>query len=161
MTVTASDLLGLPNSLDDEVLLGCVQLAKDDNFKNRKLRFSRYELLELIRWKRDGKSYQRLNESLKRWAGTLVISDKAYWNKRKQCWVEDSFNIIDRTMLAESDEGSGSTKSSLIWGDFMWQSFQAGNLRELDFDFWLSLKHRSPSAYSDYSINDSTSTRTS
>ncbi|QDV62022.1 Replication initiator protein A [Crateriforma conspicua] len=143
LTITGSDLLGLPTSLDDEVLLGCVQLTKESDFGNRKVRFTRYELMERIGWKQDGKNYRRISESLDRWAGTLIISDKAFWDKAGQCWVKDSFNILDRVILSDRESGDGPgnkrRRSSFIWGDFMWKSFQAGNLKELDFDFWLSL----------------------
>ncbi len=142
LTITGSDLLGLPTSLDDEVLLGCVQLTKEAGFENREVRFTRYELMERIGWNKDGRSYNRISESLDRWAGTLVISDKAFWDKAGQCWVKDSFNILDRVVLSDFEgEGEpGWKRSAFIWGDFMWKSFQAGNLKELDFDFWLSLK---------------------
>lgn len=142
LTITGSDLLGLPTSLDDEVLLGCVQLTKEAGFEHREVRFTRYDLLDRIGWKRDGKSYARISESLDRWAGTLIISDKAYWDKAGQCWVKDSFNVLDRILWADFEgEGEpGWKRSAFIWGDFMWKSFQAGNLKELDFDFWLSLK---------------------
>lgn len=143
LTITGSDLLGLPTSLDDEVLLGCVQLTKESEFGNRKVRFTRYELMDRIGWKQDGKNYRRISESLDRWAGTLIISDKAFWDKGGQCWVKDSFNVLDRVILSDHEDGDGPgsrrRRSSFIWGDFMWKSFQAGNLKELDFDFWLSL----------------------
>ena len=142
LTITGSDLLGLPTSLDDEVLLGCVQLTKAAGFSNREVRFSRYELLDLLGWTRSGRTYNRISESLDRWTGTLIISDKAYWDKAGQCWVKDSFNVLDRVLWADYEgEGEpGWKRSAFIWGDFMWKSFQSGNLKELDFDFWLSLK---------------------
>lgn len=143
LTITGSDLLGLPTSLDDEVLLGCVQLTREAGFQKRKVRFTRYELMERIGWKQDGRNYQRISESLDRWAGTLIISDKAFWDKSSQCWVKDSFNILDRVILSDRDGGNEPgekrKRSAFIWGDFMWRSFIAGNLKELDFDFWLSL----------------------
>ena len=142
LTITGSDLLGLPNSLDDEVLLGCVQLTKEAGFADRKVRFTRYDLMDLIGWARDGRNYQRISESLDRWAGTLIISDKALWDKRNQCWVKDSFNILDRVLLSDREDPSHARRkrSAIIWGDFMWQSFQAGNLKTLDYRFWQGLE---------------------
>ena len=141
LTITGSDLLGLPNSLDDEVLLGCVQLTKEACFADRKVRFTRYELMELIGWTRDGRNYQRISESLDRWAGTLIISEKAYWDKLNQCWVKDTFHILDRVILSDREDSAiGKRKrSAFIWGDFMWQSFRAGNLKTIDYSFWRSL----------------------
>lgn len=142
LTITGSDLLGLPNSLDDEVLLGCIQLTKEAGFTDRKVRFTRYELMDLIDWPRDGRSYERISESLDRWAGTLIISDKAFWDKQNQCWVKDSFNILDRVILSDREDTKKTKRkrSAIIWGDFMWQSFQAGNLKSLDYRFWQSLE---------------------
>lgn len=142
LTITGSDLLGLPNSLDDEVLLGCIQLTKEAGFTDRKVRFTRYELMDLIGWPRDGRSYERISESLDRWAGTLIISDKAFWDKQNQSWVKDSFNILDRVILSDREDTQNTKRrrSAIIWGDFMWQSFQAGNLKSLDYRFWQSLE---------------------
>ena len=142
LTVTGSDLLGLPNSLDDEVLLGCLQLTKEAGFGDRKVGFTRYELMDLIGWPRDGRSYERISESLDRWAGTLIISDKAFWDKQNQCWIKDSFNILDRVILSDREDTKKTKRkrSAIIWGDFMWQSFQSGNLRSLDYRFWQSLE---------------------
>ncbi|XZE20302.1 replication initiator protein A [Pirellulaceae bacterium SH449] len=142
LTITGSDLLGLPNSLDDEVLLGCIQLTKEAGFTDRKVRFTRYELMDLIGWPCDGRSYERISESLDRWTGTLIISDKAFWDKQNQCWVKDSFNILDRVILSDREDTKNTKRkrSAIIWGDFMWQSFQAGNLKSLDYRFWQSLE---------------------
>lgn len=142
LTITGSDLLGLPNSLDDEVLLGCVQLTKEAGFTDRKVRFTRYDLMDLIGWARDGRNYHRISESLDRWAGTLIISDKAFWDKQNQCWVKDSFNVLDRVLLSDREDSKHTRRkrSAIIWGDFMWQSFQAGNLKTLDYRFWQGLE---------------------
>ena len=42
LTITGSDKFGLPRALDDEVILGLVQLSKADCFANREVQFSRY-----------------------------------------------------------------------------------------------------------------------
>ncbi len=100
--------------------------------------------MELIGWPSDGRSYERISESLDRWAGTLIISDKAFWDKQNQCWVKDSFNILDRVILSDREDTKKTKRkrSAIIWGDFMWQSFQAGNLKSLDYRFWQSLLNR-------------------
>lgn len=149
LIVTGSDLLGLPTQVDDEVLLGCIQLTQLDGFRNRTLSLTRYELIRLLGWADEGRSYRRVAQSLDRWAGTTVISDKAWWDKEAATWVKDTFNIIDRVNLADR-EGLEDARakgrqvprlSSLRWGDFMWRSFQAGNLKDLDFEFWKSLRN--------------------
>jgi len=51
------------------VLLGLVQLSKLHQFADRKVPFTRYQLVQLLGWRDDGKSYERLEQSLNRWTG--------------------------------------------------------------------------------------------
>ena len=44
LTITGSDAYGLPTALDDEVLLGLIQLSRLSQFAERTVRFTRYEL---------------------------------------------------------------------------------------------------------------------
>jgi hypothetical protein len=50
LTISASDKFGLPTSLDDEVILGLIQLTKQTRFTDRKVSFSRYQLIQVLRW---------------------------------------------------------------------------------------------------------------
>jgi len=72
LTITASDKYGLPTATDDEVILGLVQVTKATGFAERQVRFSRYQLIGLLGWRDEGRSYQRLETSLKRWLGVTL-----------------------------------------------------------------------------------------
>ena len=141
LIVTGSDLLGLPTQFDEEVLLACIQLTKQAGMKSRELNFTRRELMRLLGKNGDGRSNRRTAESFDRLTGTLVISEKAFWDKERKTWLKDTFTILDRVVLAEAEEGRRGehTRSTLVWGDFMWRSFQAGNMKDFDFEFWKSL----------------------
>lgn len=139
-TVTGSDLLGLPTSVDEEVLVGCLKLTKNFGMKLRKVPFTAYEFLEELHWARDGKSYRRLSESLDRWTGTTVLSNDAFWHKGKKKRIKDTFSLIDRWKLLDDEAAYHGKNGWFIWGDFMWESLQAGNIRSLDFDFWIQLQ---------------------
>lgn len=141
LTVTGSDLLGLPTSVDDEVLVGCLKLSANDRFRNRRVQFTPYEFLEEIGWGRDSKSYRRLTESLDRWAALTVFSNNAYWHKGKQRFVKDTFGIIDRWKSVGNDRSDPKQVKNawLLWGDFVWESVSSGNLKKLDFEFWKEL----------------------
>src|SRR5262245_31655957 len=67
LTITASDKWGLPTAVDEEVMVGLLQLSKLDGFRSRKVHFSRYQLLDVLGWAKGGRSYERLQESLHRW----------------------------------------------------------------------------------------------
>ena len=82
LTISASDKFGLPTALDDEVILGLVQLSKATDFADRRVQFSRYQLVHLLGWRDEGRSYRRLEESLKRWLGVTLYYENAWWDKR-------------------------------------------------------------------------------
>lgn len=48
LLITGSDECGLPTALDDEVFLGLIQLSKILGFADRKVHFTRYQLLPLF-----------------------------------------------------------------------------------------------------------------
>lgn len=50
LTISGSDRYGLPTASDDDVCLACLQLSHLGGFHSRKVHFSRYELLKLLRW---------------------------------------------------------------------------------------------------------------
>jgi hypothetical protein len=149
LVITAADKFGLPTALDDEVLLGLIQLSCDRGFADRKVHFSRYELIKLLGWRDESKSYKRIEESLNRWTGVTLQYDKAWWSKEEQCWVSETFHVIDQVSVYDRERiarrrkmASGSPEkalSSFVWNDTVFQSFQAGYIKSLDFDFYKSL----------------------
>lgn len=140
VTVTGSDLLGLPTSVDDEVLVGCLKLTKDYGLELRRVPFTAYQFLEELGWARDGKNYRRLTKSLDRWTATRVFSNNAFWHKGKQKLIKDSFGLIDRWQLTGETTSDATKAGWFVWGDFVWESLQAGNIRTLDFEFWKNLE---------------------
>ena len=80
LAISGSDRYGLPAAKDDDVLLACVQLSSIGGFHSREVRFSRYELLKLLRWGDSTKDYRRLSLSLRRWAGLTVYSNRAFYD---------------------------------------------------------------------------------
>ena len=111
LTISASDKFGLPTALDDEVILGLVQLSKADNFANRQVQFSRYQLVHLLGWRDEGKSYTRLEESLKRWLGVTLYYENAWWDKCRKRWVDAHFHLLDNvTLYHRSKRGERSAK---------------------------------------------------
>ena len=149
LVITAADKFGLPTALDDEVLLGLIQLSCDRGFADRKVHFSRYELIKLLGWRDESKSYKRISESLNRWTGVTLQYDKAWWSKEEQCWVSETFHVIDQVSVYDRERiarrrkmASGSPEkalSSFVWNDTVFESFQAGYIKSLDFDFYKSL----------------------
>ncbi len=149
LTITGSDAYGLPTALDDEVLLGLLQLTRLHGFAERKVPFSRYQLLQLLGWRDDSKSYERLEASLNRWTGVTLYYRNAWWNKARRCWVDEKFHVLDNVWLCHrSDPGTAtgggdeppSPRSAFVWNEVIFRSFQAGNLKGIDFDFFKELE---------------------
>jgi hypothetical protein len=147
LTVTGSDAFGLPTALDDEVLLGLIQLSRQRGFSDRKVPFTRHELIHLLGWRDDSKSYHRLETSLNRWHGVTLYYNKAWWNKAGKCWVDANFHVLDNVWLCHRAEpppdtglpGTGMPLSAFVWNEVIFRSFQAGNLKSIDFQFFTSL----------------------
>ncbi len=151
LTVTASDKYGLPTALDDDVVVGLVQLTKAGNdFTDRTVRFSRYALVRLLGWPDSGQSYRRVEESLKRWLGVTLSYEKAWWDKGSKSWVDEHFHLIDNVTLvhleARRKRGVVARQgelplSSFSWNSVVFRSFQAENLKRLDLNLYFRLAH--------------------
>ena len=146
LTISASSDHGLPMPLDDEVILGLMQLSSKDDFANRSVKFSRRKLLQILGWRLDTKNFARIEESLLRWLGVTLHYEKAWWNKEKQSWVDESFHILDRVTIydrerqIENIKAGEDSESSFTWNEVVFNSFKSGNLKKLDFEFFKSLE---------------------
>lgn len=149
LAITAADKFGLPTALDDEVLLGLIQLSCDQEFRDRKVYFSRYGLIKLLGWRDESKSYKRVEDSLNRWAGVTLQYKRAWWSKEEKCWVNETFHVIDQVTVYDRERIERRRKmakdqpekalSSFVWNETVFQSFKAGYIKSLDFDFFKSL----------------------
>jgi len=162
LTIMGTHKHGLPTSFDDEVLVGLIQLTKRrSNFTDPKVQFSRYELIELLGWPQSGQSYRRIEEALHRWVGVLLMYENAWWDNAAKSWVDENFHVLDNVTLydrerrrlpAKSRGGKGERVapskpektplplSSFRWNEVIFQSFQSGNLKQLDLEFYLRLR---------------------
>ena len=162
LTIMGTHKHGLPTSLDDEVLVGLIQLTKRrSNFTDAKVQFSRYELIELLGWPQSGQSYRRIDEALHRWVGVLLMYENAWWDNAAKSWVDENFHVLDNVTLYDSErrrtssrskggkgdkaaaakpEKSSPPLSSFRWNEVIFRSFQSGNLKQLDLEFYLRLR---------------------
>lgn len=140
--ITAADKFGLPTASDDEVLLGLLKLTVDDGFQDRKVFFTRYELLKILRWTTEGRSYSRLQKALDRLSGVRIKATNAFYDNATKSHSTVNFGIIDAYEINDGRDSSlRETRSSFfIWSEALFNSFQAGFIKKLDLEFYLTLK---------------------
>ena len=137
--ITGADKFGLPTASDDEVLMGLLKLTADKEFNNQKVEFTRYELLKVLNWTTEGRSYQRLQKSLDRLSGVRIKAANAFFDNKTKENCTKNFGIIVAYEI-NSGRGEQNKPSFFIWSDEMFNSFQKGNIKKIDLDFYLSLK---------------------
>jgi len=121
-------------------------LTRQARFATPRINFSKYELIQILGWRQEGKSYQRIDESLKRWLGVTLYYEKAWWNKQAACWIDAGFHLIEQISLARKRtahvaQGASAEPaiSSFTWNAVVFQSFQAGYIKQLDMDLYRQL----------------------
>ena len=120
--------------------------------------FSRYELIELLGWPQSGQSYRRIEEALHRWVGVVLMYENAWWDNAAKSWVDENFHVLDNVTLYDRERlaaGAAASRrrgkaghaakaplplSSFRWNEVIFRSFQSGNLKQLDLEFYLGLR---------------------
>lgn len=136
--ITGADKFGLPTSTDDDVVLGLIRLTMEKGFKSRKVYFTRYELLKVLRWTTEGRSYKRLIKSLDRLSGVRIRSSNSFYDNQTKSYQTKNFGIIDEYEVIDQ-RGTDNTGSYFIWSEALYDSFRVGFIKKLDLDFYFSL----------------------
>jgi hypothetical protein len=146
--VTGSLTYGLPTARDADVLFALVQLTKQANdFTSPDVSFSRYEMIRLLDWRDEGKSYRRLEESFNRWIGTSVYFS-AWRDKESETWQSHKFHILESVSLLSSDnrkilraQGRQELASSTFtWNKVVFRNLQAGFVCPVDLNTYFGLR---------------------
>jgi hypothetical protein len=149
LTITGSDAFGLPTALDADVIVALIQLTKLKNdFKKPTVNFTRYELLRLLGWNNEGRSYRRLDESLHRWVGVTLHYAHCWWDNRSKTYGDATLHILESAIILEGkgklhddDEQASLPLSSFTWNKVFLESCHADNLKYLDVGIYFSLVH--------------------
>jgi hypothetical protein len=100
LTISAGESIGLPTPVDDDVILGLIQLTKLTNsFASREVEFSRLDFIKLLGWPDSGDSYRRLTTSLKRWLSVTLLYENAWRDNNQGAWTTKGFHILDNIEL--------------------------------------------------------------
>ena len=143
--IEGSKEYGLPTATDDLVILALIQLTKlKGDFNNPEVEFTRLELIKMLGWADEGRSYDRIKLSLLRIKGVNYFYDNAWWDGRQKTWTTRAFSIIDNVEINDSRTTHGQNPlfcSRIVWNEVVFGSFQAGFLRNIDFQLCMRLEH--------------------
>jgi plasmid replication initiation protein len=137
--ITGADKFGLPTSSDDEVLLGLIKLSVDRGLASRKIHFTRYELLRVLKWSTEGRSYSRLQRALDRLSGLRIKTVNGFFDNDSKRHTTKNFGLIDEYEINSYIDGDHPS-SFFVWSDVLFRSFQVGFIKKIDLDFYLELK---------------------
>ncbi len=150
VTISGSDIYGLPGPLDMDVLLCLIQITKlANNFTSPEVKFSRGELVRMLRLPDSGKHYRRIDESLRRWLGVTLYHDSSWWDKSAKEWsTNEGWHILEHIVIVDREvtrkrRAKGQLDlflSSFTWNKIFFQSCQAENIKRLDLDTYFSLE---------------------
>jgi hypothetical protein len=144
LTISAGNY-GLTTAVDDEVILALIQMTKTKNqFTRRKVEFSRHELIQLLGWSGGGASYERVLASLRKWASVYLDYENAWRDNQAKAWTTKGFHIIETFEINDSrasGEQLDPVPSYVVWNEVIFESFQAGYLKPLDYDLCMGLSH--------------------
>lgn len=143
--VTGSEKYGLPRGGDDDLLLGLLKIASDANFSDRRVQFSRYELLQVLDWPLNGQSYQRIEDGLNRLVGVRIYAKNAFWDNERKSYLSMNFGIVDEFQIYENRHqraNQGQTEIPLtyvVFSDKLYNSIKSNNIKRLDLNFYYAL----------------------
>lgn len=143
--VRGADGLGLPNELGERVLVALLYIGAQNDFAERRMEFSLYQILRILGLKEGSRNYRAVENAIAQLAGILITSENAWLQKGKdgklrRSRVSKGFHLIDDYTLWNLEE-TDERKSYITWGELVWKSIKAGYIKQLDIDFYYSLKN--------------------
>jgi hypothetical protein len=139
LSVTGDPKYGLPTAKDEEVYLGLLQLTKfHTDFKSPDVHFTRHELIRLLGWPNNDWAYERIATALARLTGVRLFYQNAWRDNANKVFKDrGGFGILDSYTIRDGRKGSGPVEdlhSEFRWNNVLFESFQAGYLKRLDYE---------------------------
>jgi len=136
LTINPSAKYGHPTGLDADVLIGFIQLTQQEsNFENPVVTFTRYQLIKVLRWRDEGWSYARIDESINRWQSVQLKYKRAWWDAKKQDWLSRTFSPINEANFYDKP----GNPITIEWNRHVFADLQ-NNIKPLNLDLYFSLK---------------------
>ena len=129
--------ISLPLASDEPVYVVLMGMTLDRGNQDPVVVFSRGELCDRLGWDHSGKSYRRLEDSIRRLKAVTITAKYLFRGADGTLYPEVGFGIVSD--YAFSDDRRASTRSFIRWSDTLFDSIRAGCLKTLDSAFYLSL----------------------
>ncbi len=142
--VTSSHDFSLPGTFDEDVFVGVMALVRQKGGmpKDGRIRFSLYELIQVLRKKKRGNNYPKLRESLDRMGSTIYYSENAFFDATEgESYETYRFTVWTvHFSRAKGAHGRAAEHHTLKFDDAIIRSYNAGYLKLLDTDLYFALK---------------------
>lgn len=148
---------GLPTEFADRVLVALMYITSNEHLKgdnqdkaDRRVPFTIYRIIKLLGLSRNQRNYEAVEKALQQLVGVTIYSEDAFWDhkQRKRITTKMAFHILESFWLKsfEDDEPrpkdlAEKTTGYVVWGERIWDSFQAGYIKNLDVKFYYSLEN--------------------
>jgi hypothetical protein len=138
--VMAPAELGLPYGNDIDIVIALISLSYERGLE-RKIYLKRSELIERMKWPKNGHSYNALEEGLRRFFSIRIIAENAIYNRKKDRYEssgEGGFGIIASYSKVYREENSDRLLE-IVWDEFLWEQLRDGNIIPLNEEIFFSL----------------------
>ncbi len=140
--VSASRDYELPGAFDQDVFVALHKLLQRRGGmpSDGKVRFSLYEIIEIMGKPKKGRTYHEVRESLLRMASTTIHSKNALYRGDTESYENETFHLWRVHFSINRDRrGRGAEHHTLTFDEIVRRSFEANYLKALDTDFYFSL----------------------
>ena len=144
--VTGSDKFGLPLATDNDIYLALMQIYKEDDFKDRKVYFTRYQLLKIMEITPTKRRYAMIENAMDRLVSVVVKSENAFWDHEAKAHVTKAFHLFESyDIYDERDRIQNSNQpelplSNIVMSEFLFNSIKSSYIKNLDTGFYFTLQ---------------------
>jgi hypothetical protein len=140
--VTASPDFGLPGPLDQDVFVAVMRLVNRLGGipPDGKIRFSVYELIELMNRTHAGSNYEDVREALDRLAASSIYSENAFYSKEDEDFKSLRFHLWEVAFRKRKHRDRAAEQHTLKFSEVLSRSFNASYLKSLDSEFYYALR---------------------
>ncbi len=140
---TAARDSSLPGTFDEDVFVGVMALVKKRGGmpEDGQVRFSTYELVNVLGKGTSARTYRQVRESLDRIGSTVYYSENAFYVYEDQSLESYRFTLwAIHFSRANRGDGRSAEHHTLTFDNIIVRSYNSGYLKLLDTDLYLRLK---------------------